>query len=72
VHSASKAGVIAFTQTLAGEVKELGIQVNVICPGPINTQMLAYRPQGVSPYSAANAMEPEEVAGAALFLASDS
>ncbi len=70
-YSASKAGVIAFTQALAGEVRETGIQVNVICPGPTRTEMLASRPTGVSPYSAADAMEPEEVAGAALFLASD-
>jgi 3-oxoacyl-[acyl-carrier protein] reductase len=70
-YSASKAGVIAFTQALAGEVREQGLQVNVICPGPTQTEMLASRPQGVSPYSAADAIEPEEVAGVALFLASD-
>ncbi len=69
-YSASKAGVIAFTQALAGEVRASGIQVNVICPGPTSTEMLASRPQGVSPYTAAEAMQPEEVAGVALFLAS--
>lgn len=70
-YSASKGGVIAFTQALAGEVRELGIQVNVICPGPIKTEMLAFRPQSGSPATALDALEPEEVAGAALFLASD-
>jgi NAD(P)-dependent dehydrogenase (short-subunit alcohol dehydrogenase family) len=70
-YSASKGGVIALTQALAGEVRELGIQVNVICPGPIKTEMLAFRPQSGSPATSLDALEPEEVAGAALFLASD-
>lgn len=70
-YSTSKAGVIAFTQALAGEVRDLGIQANVICPGPIKTQMLAFRPETGSPMTSADAMEPEDVAGAALFLASD-
>ena len=71
-YAASKAGVVALSQSLAGEVADAGVKVNVICPGPIETEMLAKsanrdflldRP--------ANLMPPEDVAGAALFLASD-
>jgi 3-oxoacyl-[acyl-carrier protein] reductase len=69
-YSASKAGVVAFTQGLANEVREHGLQVNVICPGPIKTEMLASRPD-TSPVDEANFLETEDVAGAALFLASD-
>jgi NAD(P)-dependent dehydrogenase (short-subunit alcohol dehydrogenase family) len=69
-YSASKAGVIAFTQALANEVREHGLQVNVICPGPIITEMLDSRPD-TSPVDESNFLETEDVAGAALFLASD-
>lgn len=70
-YSASKAGVIAFTQALGGELKESGIQTNVICPGPIQTEMLAFRPKGSAPIDPSIILDPEDVAGAALFLASD-
>jgi len=69
-YSASKAGVIAFTQALANEVREHGLQVNVICPGPIKTEMLASRPN-TSPVDESNFLETKDVAGAALFLAAD-
>jgi 3-oxoacyl-[acyl-carrier protein] reductase len=69
-YSASKAGVIAFTQGLANEVRAHGLQVNVICPGPIKTEMLASRPD-TSPVDESNFLQTEDVAGAALFLASD-
>ncbi|GAC1354521.1 MAG: SDR family NAD(P)-dependent oxidoreductase [Variovorax sp.] len=39
-YSATKAGVIAITQSLAGEMAEHGIRVNAVCPGTIvDTQM---------------------------------
>jgi 3-oxoacyl-[acyl-carrier protein] reductase len=69
-YSASKAGVIAFTQALAGEAWDAGVQVNVICPGPIKTDMVALRPD-TGPADEANFLETEDVAGTALFLASD-
>tara|TARA_B100000686_G_scaffold353866_1_gene461198 strand:+ start:4713 stop:5618 length:906 start_codon:yes stop_codon:yes gene_type:complete len=39
-YSASKAAVVRFTETLAAEVAEYGIDVNAISPGAINTAML--------------------------------
>lgn len=39
-YATSKAGVVRFTETLAEEVREYGIQVNAIAPGAVNTRML--------------------------------
>jgi NAD(P)-dependent dehydrogenase (short-subunit alcohol dehydrogenase family) len=39
-YSASKAGVVRFTETLAAEVAEFGIDVNAVAPGAVNTRML--------------------------------
>jgi len=46
-YSAVKAGVIGFTRALAYEVAESGITVNAVCPGPIETPMLASLPQAL-------------------------
>lgn len=42
-YSASKAGVVRFSENLAGEVAEHGIDVNAIAPGAVNTRMLDER-----------------------------
>ena len=42
-YSASKAGVVRFSENLAGEVAEYGIDVNAIAPGAVNTRMLNER-----------------------------
>jgi 3-oxoacyl-[acyl-carrier protein] reductase len=39
-YAAAKAGVIAFTRSLAYEVAAQGITVNAVCPGPIETSLL--------------------------------
>lgn len=39
-YAASKAGIVRFMETLAGEVKDDGIDVNSIAPGALNTRLL--------------------------------
>lgn len=80
-YSASKAGVINLVQTAAQQLSGTGVRVNAVCPGLIETGMTRFA------YEAARAAgkgdrigqlnplqrggEPEEIAAAVLFLASD-
>ena len=70
-YAASKAAVIALGASLASEVESHGVQVNTICPGPVDTDML--RQSGVRDFvsKSSNLQPPEDVASAALFLASE-
>ncbi|HUT15102.1 MAG TPA: SDR family NAD(P)-dependent oxidoreductase, partial [Anaerolineae bacterium] len=42
VYSATKAAVIAFSRTLAHEVRISGIRVVTICPGPVDTERIRH------------------------------
>ena len=44
-YAAAKAGVIAFTKSVAHELAKYGITVNAICPGFVDTDMMASMPQ---------------------------
>ena len=46
-YAAAKAGVVALTESMAKEVARIGITVNAVCPGYIETQMLASVPEAV-------------------------
>uniref|UniRef100_A0A915BU48 (3R)-3-hydroxyacyl-CoA dehydrogenase n=1 Tax=Parascaris univalens TaxID=6257 RepID=A0A915BU48_PARUN len=75
-YAATKAGVIGLTKTAAKELAKTGIRINAILPGFIKTPMTAAIPEKVlSPLCAQIPMgrmgKPEEIADAALFLASD-
>ncbi|MFC2009281.1 SDR family NAD(P)-dependent oxidoreductase, partial [Chloroflexota bacterium] len=64
----TKAAIINFTECLAAEVKEHGIDVNTVCPGPAVTDMMREITHDNVP---SNAMPPEDVASVVMFLASD-
>lgn len=75
-YSASKAGVIGFTKTVAREFGSRGVTVNAIAPGFIETKMTEDLPDSakeafMSRIPLGRAGTPEDVACAALFLASE-
>ncbi len=76
-YSAAKAGELGFTKALAQECARVGITVNAICPGYINTEMVQAVPKDVLEKSILPQIpigrlgEPEEVARCVVFLASD-
>lgn len=75
-YSATKGAVIAFSKALAKEVGLSHITVNSIAPGVINTDMLAHVDGETTAWLADEAAlgrigQPEEIASAACFLASD-
>jgi 3-oxoacyl-[acyl-carrier protein] reductase len=67
-YRATKAAIINLTECVAAEVKEFGIDVNAICPGAVETDMLREITGGEMP---AHLMPPEDIAAVAVFLASD-
>jgi 2-hydroxycyclohexanecarboxyl-CoA dehydrogenase len=82
VYSAAKGGVIAFTKTIARENARFGVTANAIAPGPIETPLLMAATQlGDIGRRIIETMkgqtqlrrlgQPEEVAAAVAFLASD-
>ena len=76
-YSASKAGLIGVTKSLANEVASRGVRVNAIAPGFIETDMTAVLPQEVKQkmlevVPLKRPGKQEDVAEAALFFASDS
>lgn len=75
-YSASKAGIIGFTKSIAKELGSRNIRSNAIAPGFIITDMTAQIPEDArKAWEASIPMrrggKPEEVAKVALFLASD-
>jgi acetoacetyl-CoA reductase len=46
-YAASKAGMIAFTKSTAKEVARFGITVNAVCPGFVETDMVAALPDEI-------------------------
>jgi 3-oxoacyl-[acyl-carrier protein] reductase len=76
-YSASKAGVIGLTQTVAREIAGRKVTVNAICPGFISTEMTdalgpMVQEEVKKRVPAKRLGEAEEVADAVLYLASDS
>jgi 3-oxoacyl-[acyl-carrier protein] reductase len=67
----TKTGLISFTESLAAEVYEHGINVNAICPGGTDTEGLRAAFDTTGRAENSKLMEPSEIAEVALFLASD-
>ena len=78
VYTSSKGGVLAMTREMAVEYGRSGIRANSLCPGPMETPLLAElmadpaRARGAWCTSRwAASVRPRELAKAPLFLASD-
>jgi NAD(P)-dependent dehydrogenase (short-subunit alcohol dehydrogenase family) len=77
-YTASKGGVLAMTREIAVEYARQGIRANSLCPGPVNTPLLAEflaapaaRARRFVHIPMGRLAEASEIAQAALFLASD-
>ncbi len=77
-YTASKGGVLALTREIAIEFARRGIRANALCPGPVNTPLLqslladpVRRARRLVHLPMGRLAEPEEIARAALYLASD-
>jgi 3-oxoacyl-[acyl-carrier protein] reductase len=75
-YAASKAGIIGFTKSLARELGSRGVRANVVAPGYVRTQLTDVLPEeATTAMLAATPLgrlgDPEDVAGAIRFLASD-
>jgi NAD(P)-dependent dehydrogenase (short-subunit alcohol dehydrogenase family) len=78
-YSASKGGVLSMTRELGVQFARQGVRVNALCPGPVNTPLLQELFAKDEERAARRLVhvpmgrfgEPEEMANAVLFLASD-
>jgi acetoacetyl-CoA reductase/3-oxoacyl-[acyl-carrier protein] reductase len=75
-YSASKAGLIGLTKTLARELGPKGITVNAVAPGMVLTEMALALPEEILAKAKNECLlpemaAPEDIANAVLFLLSD-
>lgn len=77
-YAASKAGLVGLTQALAAEFGPQSVRVNALLPGGTDTGMaceMNYTPEALAHVASMHALKriatPQEIAKAALFLASD-
>ncbi|GAA4686047.1 SDR family NAD(P)-dependent oxidoreductase [Frondihabitans cladoniiphilus] len=75
-YSASKAGIIGLTRTIAGEYAAFGVTANVVSPGPIESPLMRRQSDeviaaGLSGIPRGVVGQPEDIAGAVRYLASE-
>lgn len=72
-YSAAKAGLIGASRSVASEVARLGVRVNVVAPGLIQTEMIKDVPKNIikEMIPMARVGRPEEVARVVRFLCSE-
>jgi NAD(P)-dependent dehydrogenase (short-subunit alcohol dehydrogenase family) len=77
IYSATKAAVRSFARTWTADLKDRGIRVNAVSPGPIDTPLLNQtfaKPDDMKALASTVTMgrlgRPEEIANAVVFLAS--
>jgi NAD(P)-dependent dehydrogenase (short-subunit alcohol dehydrogenase family) len=79
IYSASKAALVSYTRSLAVEFGPQGLRANIICPGTVRTPAWQSR-MDKNPevferlqkwYPLRRVSDPDDIAGVALFLASD-
>jgi NAD(P)-dependent dehydrogenase (short-subunit alcohol dehydrogenase family) len=76
-YAATKGAIVSFTRSLSASLKDKGIRVNGVAPGPIWTPLIAasFKAKDVATFGSEAPMgragEPVEVASCFVFLASD-
>jgi len=68
-YQAAKRGIIGLAHAIRVEEKERGIRTCAICPGLVDTEILANRPVVTPPETVAKALQPVDVAEAILAVA---
>jgi NAD(P)-dependent dehydrogenase (short-subunit alcohol dehydrogenase family) len=76
MYAGAKAALMSFTRTMAAELAPLGIRVNALAPGSVDTDMVRNNPPEAQESMSKACLlrriaHPDEMVGPALFLASD-
>lgn len=68
VYSATKAFVLAFSETVASELEGTGVTITTLCPGPVDTNFTTATMLSTNAYKANAPVSPESVARAGVKL----
>jgi NAD(P)-dependent dehydrogenase (short-subunit alcohol dehydrogenase family) len=76
MYAGGKAALMSYTRSMAAEFAPLGIRVNALAPGPVDTDMMRNNSQDAIDYMVGGTLmkrlaTPDEMIGAALLLTSD-